>query len=779
MYYYKKTLLNTITFLIIFNFQLFSQKNYSKIGTDKGFIENKGQIVNQDLSPNSSVTFIYNSPGLNIQLKDNCFSYESYTVEQYKTDSNDTILKANYNFDRVDVEFPGANLNPQIIKGKASDSYINYYTVGTEETGVTKVKYYNSITYENLYEGIDLEFITKPDGDKKFEYSFIVHPGADPSKIVIKYNGAEKTFLQNEKIMLKVKSGFISESIPKNYIEENGNEIKVSYKLLDSNTYAFNYQNYDKEKTLIIDPEPDLSWCTYFGGSQSEMGYRTFQTITDEIYLTGETESANNIATTGTYQGNIANAYPDAFLSKFDADGNLLWSTYYGGTGTEWGYSLALNSTNDIFLLAETNSTSNIATTGAHQTTYGGGSYDAFLAKFNPDGVRQWATYFGGDGWDFGESLAISNNDNIYVVGQTESQNGIATSGAYQTINRGVYNAYLAKFNSNGVLQWSTFYGGTSVERGYGLAISPTNDIYMTGGASSSSYIATIGAHQTVLGGSYDGFLAKFDTLGNLVWGTYFGGSSEDRAYSVQVSHNNNVYITGFTNSSSNISTPGAHQTNYGGNQDAFLAKFNSVGQLQWATYYGGSNEEIGFQIKISLTENIYMVGETRSTNNISMSNAYQTALAGGSDAFIAKFDNAGQRLWGTYFGGPSDEIGRGMHLGKTGNICITGYTQSTTGISTPNTYQTTLGGSQDAFLAKFTETITGIDFENKSTDLITIFPNPGNGIYRIKSDLYPSQLDIFTIEGQKVFSEKINAFETTLNLNFLSSGIYIYKLTS
>ncbi|OPZ96746.1 MAG: hypothetical protein BWY70_01677 [Bacteroidetes bacterium ADurb.Bin408] len=314
--------------------------------------------------------------------------------------------------------------------------------------------------------------------------------------------------------------------------------------------------------------------------------------------------------------------------------------------------------------------------------------------------------------------------------------------------------------------------------------------IYLTGHTASGSNIATTGAYQTSLAGSFDGFLCTFDTLGNRLWSTYFGQSGEDWAISVQVSINNNAYICGLTKSTNNMATSGSHQTAYGGTQDAFLAKFNAQGQLQWSTYYGGSNSDLAYQLKASLSENIYLVGETNSSNNISSPNAYQVSIGGGYDAFLVKFDSTGQRIWGTYFGGQYDDIGRGMHLGKTGNLCITGYAKSGN-LSTPNAYQTVLGGTQDAFVAKFSEIVTGIVPVSYEPEAINPFyvpnifsPNKDGQndvllVYSQQANFISFSFTIYNRWGEKVF--ETNQAENGWNGLYKSKespvGVYIYAL--
>jgi hypothetical protein len=151
---------------------------------------------------------------------------------------------------------------------------------------------------------------------------------------------------------------------------------------------------------------------------------------------------------------------------KFNSSGVRQWGTYCGGSGWEWGYGVATDTQGNVYITGELFFTMDgIATVDAHQTTFGG-DYDAFLVKFNGSGVRQWGTYYGGAGEDSGFDIAVDINDNVYLVGRAQSMTAIASPNAYQTSIGGSFDAFLAKFSSDGVRQWGTYYGGEQSDSG-------------------------------------------------------------------------------------------------------------------------------------------------------------------------------------------------------------------------------------------------------------------------------------------------------------------------
>src|SRR5690606_35058106 len=201
---------------------------------------------------------------------------------------------------------------------------------------------------------------------------------------------------------------------------------------------------------------------------------------------------------------------------------------------------------------------------GGHQDTIGGGDYDAFLVKFNSAGVRQWATYYGGAQSDIGTSCATDFSGNVYLSGQTSSTTNI-TSGGHQNTIGGIKDAFLVIFNSDGVRLWGTYYGGSDTDVGYSCTTDGSGNVYLAGSTESTNNIAS-GGHQNAKGGGYtnDAFLVKFNSAGVRQWATYYGGNVGDYGYSCATDGNDNVYLTGYTSSFNNIAS-GGHQNTYGG----------------------------------------------------------------------------------------------------------------------------------------------------------------------------------------------------------------------
>jgi hypothetical protein len=397
-----------------------------------------------------------------------------------------------------------------------------------------------------------------------------------------------------------------------------------------------------------------------------------------------------------------------------------IWGTYYGDFSLDYGHSCSVDGSGNVYLVGYTYNNNAIATSGAHQTTLNGTS-DAFLVKFNSSGVRQWGTYYGGSGNENGWSCAVDGSGNVYLAGGTNSINGIATSGVHEETNAGGTDAFLAKFNSNGIRQWGTYYGGNFTDAAHACKVDDNGNVYMAGYTTSTNGIATSGVHQeTYAGGDRDAFLVKFNGNGTRQWGTYYGGSGYDNGESCAVDGNGNVYLAGFTTSTTAISTSLSHQQTYGGGNcvvnggfgfctDAFLVKFNSNGTRLWGTYYGGDDDDKGQACAVDASGFVYLAGRTESFFNIATSGAHQTEHYSTPyrtyHAFLVKFNHNGIRQWGTFYGGQGDDYATFCTTDANGDVYIAGQTKSFNNIATSFAHQTSKSGGSgnfDAFLAKF-----------------------------------------------------------------------------
>lgn len=673
---------------------------------NSSFIQNKGQILDQNYQPNEDVLFLYTTKGLKIQLRKSGYSYELISLDGIPKNLNtkfqkaEELVKTKITSNRVDVDFVDMNADVEVIAEHKSENYFNYFISGNQ---ITNVHSFNKITYKNVFPKIDIEFVLNENSVAPFKYNIILNPGADINKIKFLVKGASVIKTQSGDIAISTPAGIINETIPYSYYLNSPNKKQEANFDIKNNVVSFS-ANYDKSQKFIIDPSTNRIWGTYYGGTSLDYCTATDIDSQNNVYVTGYTLSTTNIATSGVYQSTIGGSF-DIYLAKFNSNGALVWGTYFGSSNVEAAYGMCMSSNGNIYLCGDTFSTSGVATVGAHQTVYGGGIDDALLVKFDSAGQLKWSTYYGGLYHDIAAAVVEDSNGNVIMTGHTESATAMATAGSYNNLYASAYDVFIVKFDSTGVRQWGTYYGDIDIDEAYAIECDASNNIYVGGFTTSSSNISTPSGYETSYSSQQDGFLAKFNSSGTtLLYGTYYGGLGNDQITSIKLDNTGNVFVVGNTTSTSGIASSGSYQPTIGSADDGFVVRFNPIAVRQWGTYFGGNDVDYISDLVFDSKKNLLFCGSTLSTNAISSSSAYQSNLAVINlyDSYFEKFDTNGVRKHGTYFGGSSNDHGRGITRDSFDKIYIVGETSSVDSIASVGAYNTVWSGGDDAFLAKF-----------------------------------------------------------------------------
>jgi hypothetical protein len=515
-------------------------------------------------------------------------------------------------------------------------------------------------------------------------------------------------------------------------------------------------------------------WSTYYGGATDEYTAQNMATDPDgNVYITGETDSPGLAA--GGFQNTLAGS-TDAFLAKFDPAGNRLWATYYGGTQQDRGIAVAVDPWGNVYLTGLTWSSLGIAS-GGFDNSYNG-SEDCFLVKFDSSGNRLWGTYYGGSSAERGWTVCTDTAGNVYVGGETGSNSGIA-SGGFQNTPGGNTDAYLVKFDAAGNRIWATYYGGTGNDYGLYVASDPAGNVYLAGGTTSSSGIAS-GGFQNVYGGTCDAYLVKFDPAGTRLWSTYYGDQNYDVAHGLVTTLSGHLYLSGQTASTSNISSGGFQNTYGGGNYDGYLVKFDSLGNREWATYFGGIGLELFYNVAVDSLEHIYAAGFTDSPFG-SAPGGFQTTFGGGlGDNFLVTYDSSGSRLCVSYFGGGGLDEESSIAIGTGGKLYFYGGTFSTSGIASGG-FQNNFGGSRDVFLARLTScALPGLGMEELiHAPVFTLSPNPCGGTTRLSTTLQNADISIHNSLGQLIYRGRLEDGQAVIDLPSSVKGLCLISLTS
>jgi len=379
----------------------------------------------------------------------------------------------------------------------------------------------------------------------------------------------------------------------------------------------------------------------------------------------------------------------------------LSYSSFLGGNGRDWGYALGLASDGSCYVTGFTES-ANFPTLYAFNSTYSG-VMDAFIAKFDDSGSLLWSTYFGGNDYDCGKSIAISSDGSCYVTGYTASNN-FPTLNAYNSTFGGETDVFLSRFSSSGALLWSTYLGGNDSDFVNGIAVTNDGSCYVTGDTESPNFPA-FDAYNDTYGGAEDVFVTKISSSGYLIWSTFIGRDDWDSGNCVAVGNDDSCYIAGQTKSE-NFPTLYAFNSTFGGFHDAFILKLTASGNLLWSTFMGGYDFDGVYGIDVSSDDSCYITGYTESSNFPTL-NAYNSTpdnamLDFDGDAFVSKLSENGVLQWSTFLGGNDDDGGLGLAVDSDGNCIVTGSTGSDN-FPTLNAFDdTTDYYMYDAFLTKF-----------------------------------------------------------------------------
>ena len=381
------------------------------------------------------------------------------------------------------------------------------------------------------------------------------------------------------------------------------------YSILINNN--INYQSHDDDQTfedfryfqqLTSASTPVVSeWNRTWGGIRGDPGYGMVMDSSDNVYITGIT------------YGEASN---DILLVKYNSAGILQWFRTWGGTERECGWGVAVDSSNNIYLAGRTES-------------FGAGSSDMLLLKYDDTGTLQWYRTWGGAAYEVGRAVAVDSSNNVYLAGGHEG---------YWT---GSDNMHLVKYDSSGVKLWERTWGETEWDRGFGVTVDSSDNVYFVGDTES------FGA------GENDLIIVKYSSSGLQQWNRTWGGTSFDNGYGVVVDSSDCVFVGGSTRS-------------YGaGDSDLLLVKYDSSGILLWNRTWGGSNSERSYDVTTDSSDNVYLVGHT---NSFGM---------GSNDMIVVKYNNTGVQLWNRTWGGSGNDACMGIVVNSLDNMYLAGYTNS------------------------------------------------------------------------------------------------------
>ena len=709
------------------------------------FEENRGQT-------DAEVRYLARSPYYTLFLTD------KEAVFRFRKENGGKIDR-----DVLRMQFNNAEKSPA-VEGVGKLEATSSYFIGSDESNWQRgLKNFGRVNYRGIYEGIDAVFYG---AQKALEYDFIVAPNIDPSVISLSFDGARNVSVDEDgSLVLKIENETVRFGAPVSYQDtENGRLPVASQYVLEAGKIGFKIGEYDKSKTLVIDPK--LIFSTYVGGNVEfiDIVEGTGDSVNGldadaagNVYITGNTDSTDFPVSANGYQQElelrgddqclIGGPLPcgDAFVTKINPTGNaIMYSTYLGGHSSDAGFGIAVDGSGRAYVTGGTDPFNAgqfcinpylFPTKNAYQILpcYGArADTDAFFTVLTASGDDLvYSTYFGGNDEEQGNAIAIDNAGRGYIAGQTNSRN-LPQKNGFQTDRAGDANiddAFIAKFDpadsGNSSLLYASYLGGNNADIARGIAVDNVGNAYVVGSTQSNNLVtkAPGGAplRAAFNGGSFDGFISKIDATNatganSLVYLSYFGGSGLDVVNAVAVEPaTQRAHITGRSDNATGF--PLLNQ--FDGNAtatDAFVAKLNADGTaLFYSSFLGSNSFDEGRGITIDAANNVYLTGKTLSSGFPNI-NAFQTVHNGGGDAFVTKLSAVTiaarpKILYSSFLGGGSGPGGGGRDDGNAialdgkGNVYFGGLTTSPT-------FPTTVGalkrsapgitaGNSDGFVAK------------------------------------------------------------------------------
>lgn len=629
---------------------------------------------------------------------------------------------------RMDLVFQNPNPAMTVIPSGKRTEVSNYYLAHCPD-GVLNVNHFDSVTYKNIYHNIDITYYYD---EKGLKYDIVVFPGGNISDIRYKYIGANSVKI-NKQSDLEIdyaEGQILTEEKPVAFLRNNkSKQIQVNY-FFDSHSGSVGFSG---EKNTLDEPfviDPPVKWATYFYNTNSANSSwsNPEYDASGNLFLADQTyDNAYPLQNPGggAYYDAAKSTMIKLVIMKFSSSRALFWATYYGGDNydclagtTDYGKSLALDNSGNVYVAGYTNSPTTVFPT----LNPGGGAFyqdqsrcygeTSFFLKFNNNGIRIWATMFTHETASTSGTMIRINGitcdgTNLFFTGQQYDWTPANTiplrnpgGGAhYQTSILGSQDVFVGKFNSSQVLVWDTYVhstnpANTAFGQGSDLHCDASGNLFLVGresGANSHHYLVNPGGgayYQATKGANGDLFITKFNSSLTAVWGTYYGGNGMDIPHTLEPDYLGNFYILGRVTQSTDFPTqdPGggalyqAAKSNAA--SDGFLIKFNASGVRQWGTYLGanvpaaGSDENHFTGIAFNPTDNnIFVSGDTKSIlmTTVNKGGSYnQAANAGGYDMFYYEFNSAGVVQWASYYGKSQNETCYDCRLAFSGAGCGT-----------------------------------------------------------------------------------------------------------
>lgn len=688
-----------------------------QINNQPAFIENRGQWSSQ-------TKFMAEVNGMNVWITDKGMVYDVYSTNEKANsvfEHRNIVTPSNRRSGQV-ISMEFENMNKGIMVAQEQQSaYRNYFIGNNRDVWKVNVPTFNKVTIREIYKGIDVLYSFQ---DNMPRYDFIVHPGADPNDITLRFQGADSVRV-NEKngLQLSTNLGDVVHGNIYAFQQVNGKKVPICCLFQQQGDIVkFVVGKYDNSTLLVIDP---LVYSAYLGGSGMDEVNGVKLDSEGNIVVVGATDSPNFPTVTGayTYKGS-----KDAFITKYEkATMKMLFSTYFGGSSDDIANALAIDKNNSIYITGETTSGNLPITPASWKLDYSGGT-DVFATRLDANGTTLlYSTYIGGSKNERAVGVCVDEAGNATICGETNSSN-FPTSGAnaYQGTLAGQNDGFITKLRPNGSgIVFSTYFGGGGNDRVNAVDTDPAGLFVYIGGETDGGFTDVFPPISSSItpynnkfnaGNSYDGFVGKMSSAGLFAeyskhFLTYIGDAKNDKVISLALLSTGEVAVGGETEGGQgNKGFPvsnGNAQSN--GGTDCFVSKLNSIGSALVASFMfgGGGDEGISALTFCANTGDLFAVGYTKSSNfPLAISGGNQqpekSVLGGVKDGFVSRLSSSIDRLsYSSYFGGSNEDAIKAVTVTPRGDVIFAGYTLSGDLPIVNGEYKQEFGGNRDGFLSK------------------------------------------------------------------------------
>jgi len=527
-----------------------------------------------------------------------------------------------------------------------------------------------------------------------------------------------------------------------------------------------------------------FEWAKAFGGANLDAGNAIAVDGAGNVYTTGRFLGPADFDPGPGVETLTSLGVIDAFIQKLDANGDLVWAKRIGGTDEAEGLDITIDISGNIYITGYFRETVDFDPgTGLFELT-SQGSDDIFILKLNNNGDFLWAKSIGGTISDLGASISTDAFGNVYSAGFFRlTADFDPGSGTFNLTSQGGRDGYVLKLDAGGNFLWAKQLGGSSVDEVTSMVVDGAGNVFSLGTfGSTADFDPGPGTFNLISEGSPDIFVSKLDFSGNFVWAKQLEGGSVKFPTAIDIDLGGNVYTTGHFLDTVDID-PGAGTNEFIANvYDVFVAKLDATGNLAWAQQIGGDNIDYCHDLVVDNNQNVFLTGEFRETTDFDPGSGIDELTAEGSmsDIYVQKLDASGNHVWVQKMGGVSNDMGFGIDV-RSDYVYTTGQFQLDAdfdpGVSV---FNLTSAGAYDVFVHKIGESTSSIlEFENQ--EVITISPNPNNGLFHISFEK-PTEsvaLTLTNLQGKVLYSKQLDiAIKEQLEIS-TAPGIYLLQVST